>query len=334
MTLTRPQAAQAADRGVDRARLEGGGRLTTVIQDFLLDPALRLTEGERAAMTAMLYGLVSTLADELRVRLPDPLAELSACDPFDLIAQLRASQLLGDPRLVALLLRRSGLPRMGDPAANGGGALLQAWAGDDVPAVAAAAMAVILARAASRDRFGQPGVQLADLDAETAVAMTYAVAAALAVQAEPDTADEFVAAAVDLLGRHDEGQRLEALEARLVIALESAARLDGTTLAALAAHGEMGLLAEALARLARIPVSEAWKRFDDPAPGQLALLLRMADQPRAIAGAILAAIEPADPELEIDAFDQISDRTIAAAQARARRPEAFAAAIGALTSRD
>ena len=65
-----PIAAPAADPMVVPARHAGRARLDTVRQDFFLNPQERLSEQERALMTAMLHAIVSDIADELRVALP------------------------------------------------------------------------------------------------------------------------------------------------------------------------------------------------------------------------------------------------------------------------
>lgn len=333
MAPTRPSAARAADLRVDRARAGGGGgRLATVARDFLLPPDLRLSEQERALMTGMLAGLVGTVADEIRVRLPNELEEASDWAAEEIVAELRRGGLLQHEPLVALLLRRADEVRIAE-ALGGGGSPVQGWTSDEVPAVAAAAMAVVLARAAARDRFGRPGLELGDCDAETAVHLSYSVAAVLAGRLE--NADEaVVAATVDLLGRHDEGQRLHALEAKLVIALENAGRLDGDLLGELGRSGEAGLLAQALARAGGIPASAAWALILDGEAGGMALLFRMAGQSRAVAATILAALAVAlgnlDPAAEIDLFDSMDEADVETERARLRHPPAFAAAAIAL----
>src|SRR5437764_12512328 len=101
-----PIAAPAAD-GNGPAHPAGRGRLATVRADFFLDPAERLTEQERALMTAMLHGLVGDTADELRALLPNGWAAANDEGNLDLIEALRTTRLLDRPALIALLLRRA-----------------------------------------------------------------------------------------------------------------------------------------------------------------------------------------------------------------------------------
>ena len=86
-----PIAAPAADRMVAPARNAGRDRLSTVRLDFFLDADQRLNEQERAVMTAMLHGLVSDIADEIRAALPARSAVANDEDNSELIADLRAS---------------------------------------------------------------------------------------------------------------------------------------------------------------------------------------------------------------------------------------------------
>ncbi len=108
MPVEWPLAASAADRPVDPARLHAGhDRLPTVMSDFFLDEASRLTDEERALMAAMLRSLVLEIADELIAELPPLLGARTELVRDGLYRQLRNARLLERQGLVGLLLRRA-----------------------------------------------------------------------------------------------------------------------------------------------------------------------------------------------------------------------------------
>src|SRR5215210_5109898 len=101
-----PIAADAADSNAP-ARMTGRDRLVTVRADFFLNPAERLTEQERALMTAMLHCLVGDIADEVRAAVPKGTAAANDERNLALIGTLSSARLLDRPALVRLLLRRA-----------------------------------------------------------------------------------------------------------------------------------------------------------------------------------------------------------------------------------
>src|SRR5690242_20031087 len=177
-----PIAADAAD-GDRPARAGGRGRLATVRRDFFLDPAKRLTEQERALMTAMLHCLVGDVANAIRAALPGGRAAANDEDDAALVEALTLSGLLDEPGLMALLLRRADEERIAIAARARSGKrearVLQGLVSHDYGAVAAAAMALILGRGRRRDRFGQCLIAYDDLPAASAEALVHAVAAGL-----------------------------------------------------------------------------------------------------------------------------------------------------------
>ena len=100
-----PLAAPAADPPVESARTRGSRRLASVRRDFFLDPAYRLTEQERALMTAMLHDLIGTVAAEVVAALPGN--GVTPPDAAALALRLSGSGLLDREELVSLLLRRA-----------------------------------------------------------------------------------------------------------------------------------------------------------------------------------------------------------------------------------
>ena len=331
-----PIAAADKDSGRHAARAAGSGRLPVVRADFFLDPRARLTEQERALMTAMLTDLVAGLADEFAVLLGS--AEPANDDGEQLFGRLWAAGLLDIPDLVGLLLRRAEEERVAAGIRAGhssnGSRFLQGFVGDDDSDVSAAAMALILARGRRRDRFDAPKVVFDDLSAEAAVALVNAIAASLrhdlAKRLDAADADErLTRAAGSLLSRHDEGNRLEARLFDLVHALERAGRLDDALIRSALDACDVAVLIEALARRSGIGFVPAWEHFLSGSSG-LALLLRMSGVSRALAGEIVADtadIVSGDPETAMTAVDQLGDEQVEAARRWLRLDAAYRSAI-------
>jgi hypothetical protein len=101
-----PIGALAADQNAP-ARTTGRGRLSTVRVDFFLDPADRLTEQERALMTAMLHCLVGDIADEMRAVLPHGVLAANDEGNLTIVTVLLSAGLLDRLPLVQRLLRRA-----------------------------------------------------------------------------------------------------------------------------------------------------------------------------------------------------------------------------------
>lgn len=311
MPVEWPLAASAADRPVDPARPRAGrDRLPVAMSDFFLDDASRLTDEERALMAAMLRGLIDEIADELIATLPLMLGARADHLREGLYRKLRDAGLLEHPSLVALLLRRADEQQLIGHAKRGDQALA-ALVSDAEAAVAEAAMALTLARGRRRDKFDRLGVEFDDLAAEDAVAVVHAVAAALR-HGLPDDEDQALSAAAQaLLGRHDEGRRLEAAIASLARALEACGRADDSMARQFAQHGDAALLVGLLARRAGIDQADAWQLFTT---GDAMMLARLAGCERATAAQILAAFEPLSnshaAERLMDRFDSLEDESV------------------------
>src|SRR5439155_7750016 len=251
-----PIAAPAADQNAP-ARSAGRDRLSTVRVDFFLNPAERLTEQERALMTAMLHCLVGDIADEIRAVLPN--VALAANDERNLaiVSALLAAGLLDRLALVRRLLRRADEERIATGAKSRIGRrdarVIQGLVSHADGAVAAAAMALIIARGRRRDRFRQCLLHFDDLPRDEARALVQAIAAALRGElvgklgmAEADRL--LSSAAAQLLSSHDPGSSIENLTATLVRLLDEEGDLDEALIGAASFEGEMNFVAHALAR--------------------------------------------------------------------------------------
>lgn len=331
-----PLAALAADPPVESARTRGSTRLTSVRRDFFLDPAHRLTEQERALMTAMLHDLVGTVAGEVLAAMSSNGSQ--APDAAALAMRLSASGLLDREELVSLVLRRADEHRIAAAFAGRAGRrklpLLPSLVGDKDAAVAAAAMALVVAKGRRRDAFGQPRIELNDLAGGEAANLTYAVGAGLA-EAGNDRA-ALAAAARTVATGHSASDSLDAAVASLVDALEAAGRIDDATVEAAAEEGEAGLLAMLLARRASISFDTGWGYLIGGQAEGLALLGRMADLARPTAARLIAefgALSGASVEEEIARFDSFGEDEVTAALDWWRLPPEFRVASAALGAR-
>ena len=316
--------------------------MPTVRADFFLDPAERLSEQERALMTGMMADLLGNIADEIRAALPPGLGVANDGDGQQLVRDLISAGLLDHWDLVAILLRRADEERIGAAVRARSGtssAFLQSLIADPDEAVSAAAMALILARGRRRDRLGQPRLELDDLPKRAARNLVHAVAAAVRGSFPPaerggDADRNLASAASELLGRHDEGKRIEAMTAELVRALAGADKLEEGLLAAAAEEGDIGFVAEALAARAEIVGDCAWDHVLEGGRGRFVLLLRTANVSRDLAARLLGGLGDllgiADPGREIAHFEEFDDARASSARQWLRLDRSYRAALQAL----
>jgi hypothetical protein len=311
-----------------------------VRRDFFLDPTKRLTEQERALMTAMLHCLVSDVAAAVRAALPS--GRLAANDEDDaaLIQALTGSGLLDEAGLMALLLRRADEERIATAARARSGRrearVLQGLVSHDYGAVAAAAMALILGRGRRRDRFGQCLIAFDDLPPASAESLVHAVAAGLrhdlaAAQGAPAADEELWAASDQVIEHHDEERSMEALTAALVHFLDESGGLTDELVLAAAHEGEVGFVAEFLARRSAIPTDSAMDELLSGDLSHVMALLRMAGASRELAAGLLAGIGDLlgidDAGAAIGLFDRMSEEQAQAARAWLTTAGAYRAAL-------
>ncbi|HKX92901.1 MAG TPA: DUF2336 domain-containing protein [Sphingomicrobium sp.] len=317
-----PIGAAAADPARAPARGEGE-RLATVRADFFLSPAARLTEQERALMTAMLHCLVGDIADELRAALPSGSAAANDQDNIELIERLTEARLLDRGALVRLLLRRADEERISTAAKARSGRrearVLQGLVSHHSGAISAAAMALILARGRRRDRFGQCLLHFDDLPPAEAAALAEIVAAGLRANlilrnGAADT-DRWLGAAVgELMSRYDRGNGIEELSAILVDLLEDEGELGDELIVSAAMEGEMTFVAQALARRSGLNGEVATDELLSSSEQRVMTLLRIAGVRRELAAGLLAGIGDllgvSDPGRAIAAFDGMSEAEV------------------------
>lgn len=333
MPVEWPIAAEAADHPVELARRAGRYRLPVARVDLFLDDAARLTEQERALMSAMLSGLIDQIADEIRLRLPPDLLAIAERDRQAIVPRLWRQGLLDRAPLVELLLRRADeqlIAAARRESRQGSPAIVDQLVGDEDGRIASAAMALAVARGRRRDRFGRLGVEFDDIAAEEAVSLVHTVAAAMrqAVDGETVAIDEALAdGAMRLLARHDEGRRVEMRSAALAAALIDVRGADDDLIAALAAEGDAALLAALCAVRAGIEPDTGWLLLVGNGARDAMLLARLAGLDRPAAAALVAAFgEPllwGEAGAAIAWFDALTSADIDAARRWWRLPRDY-----------
>jgi hypothetical protein len=321
-----PIAAPADDHAAP-ARSGGRDRLTTVRADFFLDSATRLTEQERALMTAMLHCLVGDIADELRAVLPKGWSAANDESNLELIERLTAARLLDEPALMSLLLRRADEERIANGAKARSGRhdarILQGLVSHDNGAISAAAMALILARGRRRDRFGQCLVSFDDLPARSANFLVHAIGAALrgdlaGVRGAALVDTELAKACRRVVDGQEPSRGIDWLTAELARLLDENARLDDELILAAAHEGEIAFVAEALARRAGLDGRAAAAELLSGNARRVMMLFRLANSVRALVAGLLASIGDllglSDAGHAIELFDSIGEDQVAAAR--------------------
>ena len=304
-------------------RSPGRDRLDTVRADFFLSPADRLTEQERALMTAMLHCLVGDIADEIRAALPNGMAAANDESRLELVNALASAGLLDRPSLVRLLLRRADEERIASAATARSGRrearVIQGLVSHSDGAVAAAAMALIVARGRRRDRFGQCLLHFDDLSADEGRALVQLVCAALRAEvarlSSEANADRLLAeASAAVLAGHDPGNGIAALTAKVVQLLDEEGDLAGDLIIGGALEGEMTFVAHALSRKSGIGAQVALDELLSGDETRAMTLLRAAGLSRREAASLLAGVGDligiADAGQAIGVFDKLTDAQV------------------------
>jgi hypothetical protein len=341
-----PIAASAGDQNAP-SRRAGRDRLSTIRADFFLDPAERLTEQERALMTAMLHCLIGDIADELRAALPNMAIAANDEGNLALTDSLTHAGLLDREGLVRMLLRRADEERVATGAKSRAGKrdarVIQGLVSHSDGAIAAAAMVLIIARGRRRDRFGQCLLHFDDLPRADAAALVCALAAALRRELVATggrmEADRLLSNAItQVMARNDPGSSIENLTASLVRLLDEEGELSDELTSAAAAEGEMSFLAHTLARRCGISGEVALEELFSADAKRIMMLMRMGGLKRETAAALLAGIGDllgiSDPGRAIMEFDRLSDADVANSRTWISAEPAYQRAVTALGARD
>ncbi|MEA3061833.1 MAG: hypothetical protein QOJ94_1614 [Sphingomonadales bacterium] len=314
MSDTRPSGGEVD--GAAELLASARARLSAAAADLALPRRLRLSERDRATVSALFAATVRSLEDDLRAAILPRLggdALAASLGSAGLAIALPALEALGPaavPGLLPLLLERTEEHRLvaAEPP------LLAELAGDEDEAVAAEAMRLLILQAGRLDAFQEPLVGRDDLSAEILHALAWTAAAALRAYvvehhgADPAAADAALTDAVALLlAGHDEGAGAAACSRRLVSRLAAAGRLDDRMMVRTLTEGTLPLFLAAAAARAGLDRAAAWEMLDEPSGRGAALLLGAAGLSRDAAATVLLRLAPSEARVapQLDLFDAL-----------------------------
>jgi uncharacterized protein (DUF2336 family) len=295
-------------------------RLAVALADLALPGPHRLTEWQRASVSALLGGLIQGIEEELRSELavffstPGAEAVHAAITSAHLpIAGpiLERSFALADTALLNVLLRRAEEHRLHKSASAEGGLLVE-LAGDGDESVAAEAMAMLIALGGRLDRFQEPVLARTELGAEFQHRVIWAVAAALRryltveQRVPPQAADRAIAACANrILAAYDEGRTIDSVALRLSRRLYQESRLDDVLILRSLGEGGLPFFIAALSVRTSLAQEAVWELLSEPSGRGAALLLSAAEVARSEAGAILLRLGGDRIEVQIDIYDSL-----------------------------
>ena len=321
-------------------------RVAAAAADLAIPAELRLTERQRATLSALLPKLLRTLEDELRAALAEtfaqePLRAALSSAHLDIAGPILAQAgATGDSLLVGALLRRAEEHRL-HRAGGAESMLLIELAGDIDPAIASEAMALLITQSGRFDAFQEPLLVRTDLAAELEHHLVWTVAAALrryiVEQHEVSAAEadaKLAAAAMRLLADYDEGETLDAHCLRLARALRDAGRLDDAFTHRALAEAGLPLFLAILAVRTGLDGASVWEIVSARSGRGAALLLRAAGVARAEAGAILFDLTRDEMTLvpQLDYFDALTPADAAGLLILWRADPGYRAAVARLAS--
>lgn len=322
-------------------------RLAVALADLALPAPHRLTEWQRASISALVAGLVRGIEEELRAGLASHFsgpgrdavhAALTSAHVQIAAPILERSASLADTALIGVLLRRAEEHRL-HKAAAAEGALLIELAGDPDEVIAGEAMAMLIAQGGRLDRFQEPVLARVELGAELQHRIVWAVAAALRLYltgeqgVDPAEADRAIAgSAASLLAGYDEGRTIDATASRLARRLDHLARLDDALVVRALAEGGLPLFLAALAVRAGLAQEAVWELLSEPTGRGAALLLRASDIARDAAGAILLQLGGDTVEAQLDLYDTLGSAEAADSLGLWQADPGYRAAIARLHS--